>query len=100
MAEHNKRLLTIITEALLERKLEDELHSLGVKGYTIVEARGRGHRGLREASWDGGNNIRIDVVCDHDTAEKVAQHLQENYYADYAMVLFASDVTVLRPDKF
>ena len=30
----------------------------------------------------------------------IAAYLQEHYYADYAMILFLSDVEVLRPEKF
>ena len=40
-------LLTILSEAVLEDMLIDEIMAQGAKGYTITEARGRGTHGLR-----------------------------------------------------
>lgn len=99
MAGHVK-LLTIVTEAALEGTLIRDLERLGAQGYTITDARGKGSRGVRDAGWEASSNIRVEVVCDPQTAERVAAHLQERYYDDYAMILFLGDVTVLRPEKF
>jgi hypothetical protein len=95
-----RKLVTIVTEAALERRLVDDLKRLGAHGYTISEARGEGSRGIRSAGWDASSNIRVEVVCDAATAERVARHLQAHYYDHYAMILYLSDVGVLRPDKF
>jgi hypothetical protein len=40
------------------------------------------------------------VICDTATAEAIARHLKANYYDNYAMILYFSDVGVLRPEKF
>ncbi|ARP93443.1 MAG: P-II family nitrogen regulator [Gammaproteobacteria bacterium] len=95
-----RKLLTIITEAALESVLIKDLERLGVRGYTITDARGKGSRGVRSSAWDASSNIRIEVVCDAATAEAIAAHLQARYYENYAMILFVSDVAVLRPEKF
>lgn len=95
-----RKLLTIVTEAALEGMLVQRLEKLGAHGYTITDARGKGRRGVRNAGWEPSSNIRIEVVCDAATANAIASHLQENYYAHYAMILFMSDVQVLRPEKF
>ncbi len=100
MTSGSKKLLTIVTEAALENELTDVIKSKGASGYTIVNARGRGSRGVREADWSTSSNIRVEVICDEATAEKIAEHLQEHYYKHYAMVSYLSDVFVLRPDKF
>lgn len=97
---HPRKLLTIITEAALERELIRELDQLKVGGYTITDARGRGHQGARSSSWDQNANIRVEVICDPARALELAQHLRHRYFAHYAMVLTLSDVEVLRPDKF
>ena len=44
-------LLTILSEAVLEDTLVDEIMALGAKGYTISEARGRGTHGVRSGKW-------------------------------------------------
>lgn len=100
MRGHNRKLLTIITEAALESVLVKDLEGLGAHGYTITDARGKGHRGVRQATWEASSNIRIEVVCSSETADSIMTHLKIHYYENYAMILYISDVTVLRPEKF
>ena len=71
-----------------------------IVGYTVTNARGSGHRGIRDAGWSSSSNVRIEVVCKDEVAQRIARHLRDNYYNDYAMILFESDVRVLRPEKF
>lgn len=94
------RLLTIVTETLLESRLVETIESLGAQGYTITDVRGKGKRGVRNAGWEANANIRLEIVCSESVAEKIASYLKEHYYDDFAMILFASDVDVLRADKF
>ena len=100
MIDRNFKLLTIVTEAALENELTAALERLGASGYTIVNARGKGSRGVRDAGWSTSSNIRVEVICDAMLAETIAEHLQEHYYRDYAMVLYVSDVGIMRPEKF
>jgi len=100
MDSSTRKLLTVITEAALENVLTRDLERLGVHGYTVTDARGKGSRGTRNAAWGESSNIRIEIVCDTATAEVIAAHLQARYYDNYAMILFVSDVAVLRPGKF
>ncbi len=93
-------MITIVTEAALERTLVTELESLGVRGYTITDARGKGTRGLRQSDWAPAGNIRVEVVCDPAVAESIAERVREKFYDHYAMILFMQDVSVLRSDKF
>ena len=55
---------------------------------------------MRNAGWQANGNIRIEVVCDRTTARTIASYLQEHYDDDYAMILFLSEVSVLRQEKF
>jgi nitrogen regulatory protein PII len=100
MEQYPRRLLTVVTEAVLERELLGELDALGVRGYTITDARGKGSRGRRQSDWSQEGNIRIEMVCEPALAERVAQHLRDRYYDHYAMILFLQDVSVLRSEKF
>ena len=95
-----RKLITIVTEAALESELLEALKSLGVSGYTITNARGKGSRGVRDAGWALSSNIRIEVICSEAIAERVSQYLHENYYANYAMVVYETDISVLREGKF
>ena len=100
MESHTRKLLTIVTEAALEGTLIRDIERLGAHGHTITDARGRGGRGVRNAAWEVSGNIRIEVVCDAETAGAIAAYLQKHYYDNYAMILFKSDVEILRPEKF
>ena len=100
MEHFPRRLLTIVTEALLERELLAEFEALGVRGYTITDARGKGGRGTRQSDWAQEGNVRIEIVCEPALAERVAARLRERYYDHYEMILYLQDVSVLRPEKF
>lgn len=95
-----RTLLTIVTEAIVEPTLLRDLDRLGVRGYTVSDARGRGSRGVRDAAWEEAANIRVEVICPRALAEDLLRHLQERYYANYAMVAFLAEIEVLRPEKF
>jgi hypothetical protein len=95
-----RTLLTIVTEAVVEQTLLRDLDRLGVRGYTVSDARGKGSRGVRDAAWEEAANIRVEVICARPLAETLLAHLQERYYSNYAMVTFLTDVDVLRPEKF
>lgn len=100
MTNRARKLLTVIAEAALEATLVRDFDRLGARGYTITDVRGKGSRGVRDAGWEVSGNVRIDVVCDAVTAETIAAHVQQRYYADYAMILFLADVEVMRGEKF
>ena len=100
LSTEKRTLLTIITEAIVEQTLLRDLDRLGVRGYTVSDARGRGSRGVRDAAWEEVANIRIEIICARALAEDVLRHLQVRYYVDYAMVAFLADIEVLRPEKF
>jgi len=95
-----RTLLTVITEATIETSLIRDFERLGVRGYTITDARGRGSHGVRDAAWNEAANIRIEVICAREQAELLLQHIQHRYYHDFAMVAFLHQVEILRPAKF
>lgn len=99
MNAHNRTLLTVICEAALEHKLEADLKTLGAPGWTLSDARGSSRR-VRSAGWDTDGNIRLEVICNRELAERIAEHLQARYYANFAMVCYLAEVEVLRPEKF
>jgi nitrogen regulatory protein PII len=100
MQQYTRRMVTLVTEAVLERSLIAELEALGVRGFTITDARGKGSRGTRQSDWGQEGNIRVEVICDPALAERIADRVRERFYDHYAMILFMQDVDVLRPDKF
>ena len=97
---HDIKVLTIITEATIESSLLDDFESLGVTGFTIVDARGKGRRGSRMGGWETNSNIRIEIICNTELANSISTFLQDKYYENYAIVMYVSDSQVFRLDKF
>lgn len=87
--------VTIIAEQALESLLVRDLDELGVTGYTITDARGRGHRGARGSASAEGGNIRCEVVCTRRLAASILDHLELTYYEHYAMISFVTETVVL-----
>ncbi len=95
-----RRLVTVITESSIEGRVTADARRLGAKGFTCCEARGEGHRGVRGGDWEGSRNVRIEVVCGEAIAQALVRHLLDTYYSDYAMIVYLTDVEVIRPEKF
>lgn len=100
MQTHTRKLVTIITEAVIEDELGQELQRLGASGFTVIDARGKGHSGDRNTGWEHGANIQVEVICEDSLARAIVDCLEERYYANYAMIIFLTDVEILRPEKF
>ncbi len=100
MKDNDIRLLTIFTEAALETSLVKDIEQLGASGYTITNARGKGSHGLRGATWEANSNIRIEVICSLEVSKQLTEHLKNSYYENYAMVIFTTQIEVLRSNKF
>lgn len=92
-------LLTVVAESLLENRLLHEVAESGATGWTVSPARGQGSRGVRASDWEGGN-IRLEVLCPPDVADRLLHVLEADYFAHYAVVAFVHPVEVLRGEKF
>jgi len=93
------KLVTIVAESLLEKKLVEEIKRLGAKGYTITPARGEGSRGIRSVDWEG-QNIRLETIVSEEVALKILQKLQEEYFPHYAVIAYVENVEVVRGEKY
>ncbi|MCH8568976.1 MAG: hypothetical protein LAT67_11955 [Balneolales bacterium] len=93
------KLVTIIAERVLRNQLIEELKETGAKGFTISDASGEGSRGIRASEFEG-RNIRIEVISSIDLANKIVDLIQEKYFLHYAVVVYLSDIEVVRGDKY
>lgn len=92
--------LVLICEAELEPLIGRDLIGAGAKGYTVADVRGRGNRGVRDAQWLLSGNIRIDVLCQNDTAHAIVGLVEQKYSRNYGLVVFIQDVVAPRAEKF
>lgn len=86
-------LVTVVAESTLERSLIGDLERLGIGGYTISDARGRGRHGLRGSGWEHASNIRLEVLCSPECAGQLIDHLRRQYEKDFAMTIWSQVVT-------
>ena len=42
----------------------------------------------------------MEVICDDAVAGKIADHIHQRYFEDYAVTVCITEVGVLRPEKF
>ena len=97
---HARKLVTVVCETALERRVLETLREAGAGGYTMSDVRGGGSRGERGGDWEGGRSVEIKVLCDASTAQTIVDTLLERYSADYALTLWVTDASVARPGKF
>ncbi|TBH21407.1 P-II family nitrogen regulator [Thermus thermamylovorans] len=93
------KLVTIVAESVLEKKLVEEVKRLGAKGYTVVPARGEGSRGMRSIDWEG-QNIRLETIVPEEVALRILARLQEAYFPHYAVIAYVENVWVVRGEKY
>lgn len=100
MTKHPRKLLVIIAEATLEKRLVADVRQAGAHGYTVHDVRGGSEYATREGSWEADRTIEMKVICEEAVADAIAAHVLARYAPHYGLTLFFSDVAVLRPEKF
>jgi hypothetical protein len=100
MQMHERKLVVIFAESVLERGLVDEVKRLGATGYTVVDCRGGGAGGERGALWDSDRTIRLEVICDARVADAVVEAVTARFLPHYSLSLYVTDVEVMRGEKF
>ncbi|MFN7562874.1 MAG: P-II family nitrogen regulator [Prosthecobacter sp.] len=94
------KLVTIVCEAVLEERIVEVLHECGAHGHTAFDVRGSGRQGQRSADLVESGNVQIEVIAKPSVAETMLARLHAEFFQDYAMVAYESDVRVMRPEKF
>ncbi len=93
------KLVTIISEAILEERILHDLRQLGARGYTVGAVRGEGTRGVHASEWEG-KSLRIETLVAPEVAESILQHLAATYFPHFAVIAYMTDVQVVRGEKF
>lgn len=91
--------ITIVAESVLESRLLGDLDDAGARGWTITPARGHGPRGRRVSEIEGGN-VRVEVLVSQAVAARIWQVLEDKYFPHYAIAAWASEVGVIRAERY
>ncbi len=97
---HPTKLVVLICEEALEALVVPDLLGAGAKGYTVCEARGRGARGVQDGRWLLTSNVRIEVLCHEDVAQRIMEMVFSKYSDNYGLVIYTLDVQTSRSHKF
>jgi nitrogen regulatory protein P-II 2 len=99
MDTHARTLLTIIAESILKDRLIHDIRQAGAKGFTITPGYGEGSR-QRRVSEILGDNIKIEVIAKRETADTLLSVLNQDYFPNYAVIAYLSEVQVVRENKY
>jgi len=99
MKLYDMKLLTVICEILVQKKIIEILDKNNILGYTISEVGGRGDTGLRGIGIPEEKNVKIEVILRPETAEKIIEEVTI-LFADYTLLIHLADTKVVRMEKF
>ncbi len=101
LAKHPKTLLTIVTEAVLERTVVREARERGAQNWLVTEVLSAGSReGVREGGWTAERTVKIQLICEPAIADAIAEALLVGYSAHYSLAIWFDGVSVLRPERY
>lgn len=91
--------VTINAERLLREQIIELLKKHGATGWSITAVEGEGSRGNRTSDFEG-RNAQIDTIVSLETADAIMADIAKNYFEDWAIIVYSSDVEVMRGDKY
>ena len=100
MKLYNVKLLTITCEILAQKNIIEILKKHNITGYTTYEVEGNGARGLRGQGLETEKNVKVEVIMREEKLSDVIEEISRTMFADFALVLYVSDVGVVRTEKF
>ncbi|OYV07363.1 MAG: transcriptional regulator [Verrucomicrobiales bacterium VVV1] len=93
------RKVTIIAERVLRDDLITLIKERGASGWTLTMVEGEGSRGIRASEWEG-RNVQIDTLVPSEVAETIMDEVGRRYFKDWSVIVYVTDVEVLRKDKY
>ena len=97
--------ITIVSERVILEKITAIIEAAGATGYTVIEGGGKGSHGLRTTERPAVVKalaiVKIEVVvADRETAETIADAVNEQYFKNYSGIVYLERVEILRQHKF
>jgi len=94
------KLLTVTCEILAQKAVLEILHKHGITGYTSYEVNGDGSKGIRGQGLKNEKNVKIEIVSTEEKLKDISEELMRSLFSDFAIILYFSDVQVIRSEKF
>jgi nitrogen regulatory protein PII len=91
------QLVTIIAPTALKGHIEKDLQTLGVPGYTVTKASGRGHSGPRDRGVFDEGVVQFEILASAETARAILGRIGEEAET-FGLLAFSAPVeAVPRP---
>lgn len=100
MNTYAMKLVTVVCEALARQHLVRLLIEEGAHGYTLFPVAGTGAKGSRIADIEEFSNLQVEVIVPPQVADRLLERLQRDFLPHFAVIVYETDVRVLRPEKF
>jgi len=100
MKLYTVKLLTITCEILAQKNIIEILAKHDITGYTTYEVDGNGARGIRGQGLKIEKNVKVEVIMREEKLQDVVEEISRTLFANFAIVLYVSDVGVVRTEKF
>ncbi len=95
------KLVSVVGETVIMDDIAAEGMKLGATGYTMTEVNGHGSRSARNvASTTGARTMKVEFVVPADVAVSILTHISHQYFDDYAVIAWLSDVQVVRGQQY
>ena len=100
MKLYNVKLLTITCEILARKNIIEVLNKHEITGYTTYEVDGNGERGIRGQGLKNEKNVKVEVIMREEKLQDIVEEISRTLFVNFAIVLYVSDVGVVRTEKF
>jgi len=100
MKFYTVKLLTITCEILAQKNIIEILKKHEITGYTTYEVNGNGARGLRGHGLNNEKNVKVEVIMQEEKLQDVVEEISRILFANFGIILYVSDVGVIRTEKF
>ena len=94
------KLLTVTCEILAQKNIIEILNKHEITGYTTYEVDGNGARGIRGQGLKNEKNVKVEIIMREEKLQTVVEEISRTLFANFAIVLYVSDVGVVRIEKF
>lgn len=94
------RRISIYAAATMEKFMLEQCLTLGARGYTVFECRGKGMNEALDDPFQGANRVKIEVLVNDTTAEKIVAYLSDGKFKSKAVTVCVESVDVAAYEKF
>lgn len=100
MKLYTVKLLTITCEILAQKNIIEILNKHEINAYTTYEVDGNGARGIRGQGFKNEKNVKVEVILREEKLQDVVEEISRTMFANFAIIVYVSDVSVVRTEKF